>query len=175
MLMGKLSRALDLYRGVGEFIRRSEVEPSMEVIYRDLFVRDLERLGLPDIYYPVGAAANHGLLYAVLRTVSECQVSDVLELGAGQTTLLLDNIRRSKDRPFEVRTIEHDARWAEQVGQICDHEVRIVPLIESEIDGRTIRCYDAERVASQAERFDLMVVDGPIGPPFNRLGALGAC
>ena len=54
------------------------------MIYRDLFLRELARLGVEDGFYPIGGAANYSLLYLVLRAMTEFPVSSILEVGAGK-------------------------------------------------------------------------------------------
>ncbi len=66
---------------------------AMEVIYRELFVRELLRLGIEDRFFPVGAAANHGLLYLVLRCYVELPLRRVLDVGAGQTACCCCSMR----------------------------------------------------------------------------------
>ena len=41
--------------------------PGLEAVYQRIFERDLERIGAENKYYPVGTAANYGLLYVLLR------------------------------------------------------------------------------------------------------------
>src|SRR5262245_35494224 len=94
--------------------RRSPRHEAMAVIYRDLFVRELQRLGIEDRFFPVGPAANHGLLYLVLRCYLEFPALRILDVGAGQTSLLLDALHRRLGKG-EIITLEHDAGWAQRI------------------------------------------------------------
>ncbi len=61
-LVAKVARG---YGAINTVLRNARwLNPAMEIVYRDLFLRDLKRLGIPDDFYPIGSAANHGLLYA---------------------------------------------------------------------------------------------------------------
>ena len=86
--------------------------PSMEVVYRELFLRDLARLGLDDLYYPVGWAANHSLMYLIARCFIELPVVNVLELGGGQSSILLSQLN---DR-LKREATHHDGRARSAVG-----------------------------------------------------------
>jgi hypothetical protein len=58
--------------------------PSLEAVYRDLFIRDLAAIGVNDAFYPVGSAANHSLLYLVLRCVRELGIRKVSTSARGR-------------------------------------------------------------------------------------------
>jgi len=62
----------------------------MESVYQEIVQRELNRWKIEDNFYPVGGAANYSLFYIILRTVADFPLKKVVELGAGQTSLLLD-------------------------------------------------------------------------------------
>jgi predicted O-methyltransferase YrrM len=157
-MLQKLAKLRDV---VNWLSRESKINPALEEIYRHLFVRDIARAGIDDVFYPVGSAANYSLLYLVWRCVRDLPIAAVLELGAGQSTLLLDKARPALGAGFAVRTIEHDAFWAQAVAQNVTHEVVQAPLVPLQIGGRTIAYYDLAQVIGDAQRFDLVIVDGP--------------
>src|SRR3954454_17352761 len=97
---------LEKLRGiVSSLSRQSKTNPELECVYRDLFTRDIAKAGMDDVYYPVGHAANHSLLYLVMRCVQELRLAEILELGAGQPTILLDQAKRALKAEYRVRTI----------------------------------------------------------------------
>src|SRR5690348_10090169 len=83
-------------------------KPAMEVVYRELFLRDLSRLGLEDLYYPVGSAANHSLLYLIARSFIELPIRNALEMGAGQSSILLSQLNERLKKEATITTVEHD-------------------------------------------------------------------
>ena len=155
--------------------RYGELNPALEIVYRDLFVRDLRSVGIEDIFYPVGGAASHGLLYLLLRTMREFEVGSVLELGAGQSTLLFHAARTRLRRDMDVTTVEHDAEWAARVRSQVSHPVVHAPLVRVSSDGKDIRYYSGGFVPAD-KRFNLVVIDGPPAHAaeqrFARIGAL---
>lgn len=145
--------------------RRSplEAEPALESIYRDLFLRELGRLGEEDRFFPVGGAANYSLLYLILRVATELQPRSVLDIGAGQSTLLWSMLHR-RGLVGSVLTLEHDADWGARIAAQVDHEVLVTPLAAADVGGRSVRTYDWAR-AREGRAFDVMVCDGPNGTP----------
>ncbi|MDB5701921.1 MAG: hypothetical protein JWL66_2120 [Sphingomonadales bacterium] len=140
-----------------------EAEPGLEVIYRDLFRRELDRLGEEDRFYPVGGAANYSLLYLILRIGTEFKPTSVLDIGAGESTLVWAMLRRH-GLVGDVLTIESDAGWATRIGAQVEHEILVSPLAEAKVDGRPAMTYDWD-VIRQRGPFDVMVCDGPNGTP----------
>lgn len=150
-------------------------KPEMEPVYQALLQRDLEALGLADEYYPVGGAANHGLLYLILRCFNDLELGNVLELGAGQTSRLIDRLNRRFPRPRQVFTLEHDAFWAARIQEQVQHPVLRGELRCERIRGHKAYCYDWTLLPAEAS-FELLVIDGPVaadrGLEYARLGAL---
>ena len=140
-----------------------------EVVYQNIVHRELARLGIDRPLYAVGGAANYSYLYLLLRVCTELPVQRVLELGVGQSTLLLDAL--AERQGFEVLGLEHDADWAERIGRQCTRaRVLEAPLHAAEVEGHRCRTYRAPEVDG---RFDLVLVDGPRGSRRrSRWGAL---
>lgn len=145
-------------------------EPALEVVYRDLFLRELARLCEEDRFFPTGGAANYSLLYLILRIGSELRPMSVLDIGAGQTSLLWDMLRR---RGFvgDVLTLENDADWAARIGAQVSHKILVTPLRATAIGGRTTMTYDWA-AAKVGRCFDVIVCDGPRGTPRHSRGGI---
>ena len=141
-----------------------------ETLYQGIVHRELARLEIERPLYPVRSAATYSYLYLLLRICTELPVRRVLELGAGQSTLVLDDLA-ARGR-LEVTTLEHDADWIEQVGARCTH-ARIVhaPLARRRIGGRQSEAYEAGEAVEGP--FDVLLIDGPRGRRrHSRRGAL---
>ena len=146
-------------------------EPGLEVIYRDLFLRELTRLGEEDHFFPTGGAANYSLLYLILRIGLEFKPASVLDIGAGQSTLLWSMLRR-RGLVGDVLTLESDGDWGKRIGSQVDHEIIVTPLRAASVDGREALTYDWTDVLGRAP-FDVTVCDGPRGMPrHSRRGVL---
>jgi hypothetical protein len=170
------SKSVQKIRTAISLVNRYEAtEPGMESVYRDLFLRELLFSGITDLFYPVGSAANHSLLYFVARCLRELQPQRVLELGAGQSTLLLDQAHRALGRDIEVMTIEHDPVWIRLIQPQVAHQIEFAMLKPRTVAGRQIEYYDHPMISS-GPPIEFLLVDGPPGYPegagFSRMGAL---
>jgi hypothetical protein len=163
-----------LDRGVKVFADRLNTRGYQEDIYRYLFIRDITRLGIEDRFYPVGAAANYSLMYLLTRCMLELKYEAILEFGAGQTSILLENLSRLSTVKPQITTVEQDEYWANQIASAIAHPVLHVPLKQTTIGGRTTRSYDVSQL-KELPVFDLAVVDGPTsygdGDPYSRMGS----
>jgi hypothetical protein len=136
-------------------------QPALEAIYRDLFLRELGRLGEEDRFFPVGGAANYSLLYLILRIGTEFQPESVLDVGAGQSSLLWSMLHR-RGLVGDVLTLENDADWGARIGAQVDHRVLVTPLQQLSVAGRSTMTYEWD-AAFQDRSFDVIVCDGPRG------------
>lgn len=172
-LLQKVHNRLDILSGL--MWQAHTTRPSMEVVYRDLFVRDIGKLGLDDSYYPVGSAANYSLLYFVTRCFLEFPIRNAIEFGAGQTSILMSQLNDRLKKEATITTVEHDVRWAEIVRAKVNHHVITADLVSKTISGHKISHYGGTYFDSSA-LYDFVLVDGPPAymkeTAFNRLGAM---
>ncbi|MGY8667498.1 hypothetical protein Q3C01_34805 [Bradyrhizobium sp. UFLA05-109] len=147
---------------------------SMETVYQHIFERDLSSINADGVrFYPVGSAANYGLLYLLLRAALDYPIKEVLELGAGQTSILFDLLVRKGVLKSRVRTLEHDQGWAYRVSQQVSHDVIRTSLVPKQVQGRKIAGYDFAPLTKSS--IELLVIDGPpAGVAENRFSRLAA-
>jgi predicted O-methyltransferase YrrM len=143
------------------FLRWNVVQPladlDNEIIFQQLFAQQCVNAGLRNDFYPVGAAACHSLMYLLFRLFADNRVESVVELGSGQSTLLIDRI---KAEPTRHVCYEEDPQWHALLGaklKNCDY--RHSPLVEKISHG--IRHDGYARLESTD--FDVLLVDGPRG------------
>lgn len=129
-----------------------------EIVYQNIVHRELARLGIDRPIHAVGSAANYSYLYLLLRTCTELPVRRVLELGCGQSTLVLDALAGLEG--FEVTSLEHEAGWAERIAARCAQaRVLEAPLVDRRIHDQAARVHDPEVFDGQG--VDVLLVDGP--------------
>lgn len=146
-------------------------EPALENVYRHLFTRDLAVEGHSDIFYPTGGAANYSLLYLIQRIGNDLRPASVLDIGAGQTSLLW-NLMAQRGKVGKVTTLEGDEGWGASLASRVDHEVLVTSLSSKEIAGVSTYTYDWD-AARKRGPFDVIICDGPIGVRrFSRFGVL---
>lgn len=133
---------------------------SRELLYERLFSNALPGLGITSRYFPLKSAANYSLLYLILRTVTELPIRRVLELGCGQSTLLLDDLACVRD--LQIVTLEHNPEWAARMQARVRHRIHCFPLVSRAIRGVPTSTYDTSMQVFAAPQ-DLVIVDGPVG------------
>lgn len=148
---------------------------SMETVYQHIFERDLSSISADGVrFYPVGSAANYGLLYVLLRAALDYPIKEVLELGAGQTSILFDLLVRKGVLKSRVRTLEHDQGWAYRVSQLVSHDVVRTHLVPKQVQGMQTTGYDFSPLTKSS--VELLVIDGPpaatVENRFSRLAAV---
>lgn len=172
-LIQKVHSRLDILSGL--MWQAHSTRPAMEPVYRDLFVRDIAKLGLDDSYYPVGSAANYSLLYFVTRCFLEFPIRNAIEFGAGQSTILMSQLNDRLKKDATITTVEHDAQWANIVKAKVHHNVITADLVPKTIDGHKISHYGG-KYFDASTLYDFVLVDGPPAyekeTTFNRLGAI---
>ena len=137
----------------------------LEATYQHLFLRELETYGLRDRYTPIQSAANYSLLFVLLTSVVGAQPANVLELGCGETTLLLNALLQSGVWRGSLVSLEQDSFWRKEIASAVSTEVVYAPLAERSIAGRPALAYDLSNLKRPLGLFDLVLVDGPTGVP----------
>lgn len=131
-----------------------------ELFYERVFSNALPRLKIEDRYFPLRNAANYSLLYLIMRVVTELPIRRVLELGCGQTTLLLDDL--AQYRELDITSIEHDPVWAERIQGRVRHKITQAPLVARRL--RDIECQTYNVAPRELPGpMDLIIADGPPG------------
>ena len=169
-----VARALDEIPPRGAAPSRQAIAKSkVEDRYHKLFLEELALNGIPNEYEPGAGAANSSLLYILARLMRELPVQDVVELGSGQTSILIDRIRKAKHKAFEARTLEHDRNWIDRIGKKVDHRTIYAPLRKMDVAGHEIEFYEIANDLPQ--QIDFLLIDGPPAScPQTRFSRLGA-
>jgi hypothetical protein len=128
-----------------------------EQIFQGLFNQQCLNHQIKNDFYPVGAAANYGLMYLIVRILKELPVQNIVELGSGQSTILIDRI---KDSTCTHTAYESNALWAGILRSrltACDYRER--PLCKLRHGDVSYQGYDTVDM----QDFDFLLVDGPNG------------
>jgi hypothetical protein len=151
--------------------RITKTNPPMEAVYQQLFVRDLASAGIVDDFYPVGGASNYSLLYVILRIARELQPTSILDVGAGQSSVLWNRLLKLKCVQ-RVLTVEDNSDWAQHIASRVDHEILQSPLAARSVGGREVATYDWDAIHAKGP-FDVVMCDGPRGSRrYSRYGVL---
>jgi len=159
-----LKKRLDRLSKLARLEKLSGERTSKELLYAHMLTDALKIRGIkyPPLF-PIAGAANYSLLYLIFRIVDELSPVGVLELGIGQSTLILDAMNA------DGLSIEHDEQWAQFMRGKVTREIICTPLKTREVQGVTTTgyTYDGDQT------FEFAIVDGPQGEERNsRWGAL---
>lgn len=128
-----------------------------ETIFQNLFNQQCLNYAVRNDFYPVGAAASYSLMYLLFRIFKELPIQKIIELGSGQSTILVDRI---KDVSCIHIAYEQNHFWANILRERlsdCDYRERLLTqLTHFDI---SYQGYDRLDI----EPFDLLLVDGPNG------------
>lgn len=128
-----------------------------EIIYERLFDTHCRRLGVSNDFYPIGSAANYSLMLLLLRILDEFPLGSIVELGSGQSTILIDRLRPESSKHV---CFEDDRIWHERLKPTlrrCDY--RLSPLVQMD-DGQS---YFEAYADLSPQPTELLLVDGPVG------------
>lgn len=161
-----------LNQAVGLPTRRLVMAQHAEDMYHRTLIEMVSHIGIQRVFFPFRGAANSSLLYFILRSSASLDIRNVVELGCGQTTLLLDSIA-GKRTSFQFYSFENEPFWASQIQrQIQRSTINVKPLVAQTVRGRTTKFYDLG-TSLEGKKFDLLVVDGPYGEKrYSRWGSL---
>jgi predicted O-methyltransferase YrrM len=156
-----------LNRHIGTAYRESIYQGS----YLDL-ARRIDWLDTIPLASPSGGTANFSFLYTLLSILSDQGPSSILEIGAGQSTILLAQYARRWGRALTV--VDHEKYWLQTVTEFpAGCSFIHAPLTPMSVKNRTILWYDCDAPAST---FDLLLIDGPPASTralrYHRLGIL---
>jgi hypothetical protein len=148
------SKLLDIFRW--------EVQPRFEAlhaeqIYQGIFAQQCARHGMTEVFYPVGAAASYSLMYLVTRILAELPVRRIVELGSGETTVLIDRLRHAEGTH---QAWDQADFWVQKVAARAPRcQVRHAPIVDKRFEGVAFSGYQD----LPAIDFDFLLVDGPNG------------
>jgi hypothetical protein len=156
---------------VKSFLSWNIVDPIVhnlkEIVYQNIFNNQCLNAGISNDFYPVGDAANYSLLYLVFRILKENELETIIELGSGQTTLLIDRIKRTTTNHICYEDDHHWFKLLEPKLQNTDY--RYTELSNYIIDDISCDWY----AHVEYEDFDFLLIDGPRG--VERFSRLGCC
>ena len=118
-----------------------------------------------------GWAANYGFIYALYRILDKVKPMNILEMGVGQTTNLTSQYAAYHNPKAKLIVCEHDAEWFDrykpELPKTPNIELRKFDLESFDYENQTNYKYAGLVDAVSATKFDLIIIDGPIGNGFN--------
>ena len=121
-----------------------------------------------------GWAADPWLLHNAVRLLIDTRPGLVVECGSGSSTVVLAQCLRALGKG-RVVSIDHDPEYARRTTEMLQQRglndvatVITAPLADRELDGGSVRWYDAQFEPLIQGSIDVLVVDGPPGDTARR-------
>lgn len=148
-------------------VRRALLGKQNEAIHVAKLAMNLRQVAFERPLFPDGNAASPGLLYTLMRSLWQARPHALLEFGSGLTTELIAHYLEQHEHAQGV-TLENDAEWYARITQRlsgCNrHRYLHRPLVGDP------PFYDMADLG--AERFDFVLIDGPVADRRGTLDAL---
>ena len=114
-------------------------------------------------------AANYSLLYILYRTLNEIKPQNILELGLGETTKMIQAYKRLHNKESHCTTIEQSSEWIEiKIKDGLSKE--FIDIIKADVEKINIKGFETlafinlpELLISKNRKFNLILIDGPWG------------
>lgn len=114
-------------------------------------------------------AANYSFLYILFRTLNEIKPENILELGLGETTKMIQAYKERHNQHAFCCSIEQSRKWIEQKRRngISSQSIEIkqVNVKQIHVKGFESLAYDElpKALRNTRKKFDLVIIDGPWG------------
>jgi len=113
---------------------------------------------------PGGVAAGYSLLYILVRVLRHAGVHSVLEIGLGQSSLLIDRWKKSCLPQGRHVILEDDEAWIKEFQQMVslEAEIRYFRPVSGKVSLQTL---PLPSILDENEKtsYDLYLIDGPRG------------
>ncbi len=114
-----------------------------------------------------GWAANYSFIYILYRILDKVNPCNILEMGLGQTTRLTSQYVAHKQPSAHLNVCEHNQDWIniykEELPASDNIRINHFDLEYFDYDGKKNDKYKDMYKLANNQKFDLIIVDGPVG------------
>lgn len=117
---------------------------------------------------PGYASIGYNYLYIMTRVLNEARPKFVLDIGMGNSTVLISQyFKYLKDKNSEHTIIEHDESWVKFFNYSLPENSKIClcNLIQKNHAGRKFNAYENFDKVVCNKKYNVISVDGPVGSP----------
>lgn len=140
-----------------------------EIAYAEIFKSTIEdSIWMSNKTFSPGRwAIGYQVLYILYRVLNEVRPKSILELGLGQSTRMVAQYVEASPEVYH-RVVEHDSSWIDFFSKqyALSPRSQIVQLDWDFINyngAANVRCYRDFSAQFNDQRFDLILIDGPLG------------
>ena len=125
-------------------------------------------------------AANYSLFYVLYRILNEINPQNVLELGLGETTKMIQAYKQYQNNEAFCITIEQDNDWIEmRLNNGISNDY--INVLKTELKKIKVKDFDTlvyddltNKLKNLNKKFNLILIDGPWGSPnYSRYDVVG--
>jgi len=162
---------ISLYQKYNRRLNSGYLEQIYQASYLDLAKRTDWLKDIP-LSSPSGGTASFSLLYVLLSILRGKEVNKIMELGAGQSTVLLTQYVEHHEK--YLVSIDDDEYWLQQVAVKSFY---VMPIY-AKLSRITVlnKCIDWYECSLPTSNVELLIIDGPIAYAsdikYNRIGVL---
>ena len=115
-------------------------------------------------------AITYQELYVLFRTIQTIKPQYIMELGLGQSSIMLSRYCSSYPQVL-CTTIEHDKNWVDFFN--AEHQIpanlnlKILLLVQEKVGRHLLYKYEGSLIQHVTAPLELIIVDGPFGSPHN--------
>lgn len=154
----------DLGKSISHANRQSD-----EITYAEIFKSTIEdsKWMTNKTFSPGRWAVGYQVLYVLYRILNEIRPQTILEIGLGQSTRMIAQYVEASPEVYH-RVVEHDSSWIDFFSKqyALSPRSQIVQLDWDFINyngAANVRCYRDFSAQFNDQRFDLILIDGPLG------------
>ncbi len=137
-----------------------------EVLYANYFHDCIKNSNwlLNQTFRPSKGAANYSFLFLLFNVLENSNVKNILELGLGQSSKVTTQYVKNKCPEAKLTIIDNNKNWIDTFAPTLDKSSNIkIELRDIEkLPDKSLR-YKAENFVQKNEKFDLVIIDGPLG------------
>ncbi len=113
---------------------------------------------------PGNMAVGYPFLYTLYRMLDEIQPKNILELGLGQSSLMVTAYGSSFECNHTI--VEHDTEWINFFKSKLhgnNYNIFTPRLLQQDIEGNKVNVYDDISPVAKDKKYDLIIIDAPYG------------
>ena len=162
---------ISLYQKYNRRLNTGYLENFYQVSYLDL-ARRTNWLQDTPLASPNGGTASFSLLYVLLTILRDEEINNIMELGAGKSSIL--SIQYAEKFMKNFSSIDNEEYWLQQVVKKSSYVSPVYAKLSSvTANNKKIDWYECEAPSTNV---DLLIIDGPVAytneTKYNRLGIL---
>lgn len=113
----------------------------------------------------IKGASNYSFMYCLYYILDEIKPENILEFGLGQTSKMTTQYAKHFNKNLKI--VDHNQEWIDVFSKNIDlndkTKIYHKNLIDVEIEGVTSDKYESLEDITLNNKFDLIIIDGPIG------------